>query len=115
MKKAEFMKYLENVEREDKANYVINNGDVASEILETGDFIQSVLPDAPALAKSITQSELTLEHDYVRLADYYSDFKEADTVDELVTDDEIDDFFDGVDPDEYESILLELGAQYLTK
>lgn len=109
MKKQEFMKYLENVEREDLARYVLDHDDeLCSEILETENFIKGISP--AALAKAIKESDLTLEDDYVRSSIYYYDLTEADTKEDLVTDDEIDDFFDEVDPDEYDTVLIEIGA-----
>jgi len=108
MEKQEFKKYLENVDREDKANYVISYGGLGSELLETEVFVKSFSPWE--LAKIIKESDLTLGYSYVRTAVYYYDFTEADAMEDLVTDDEIDDFFDDVEPDDYEGILIELGA-----
>ena len=112
MKKAEFMEFIKETDKGNLVQYMIDNGDY--EVMETGDFIYTYAGEPSSLARFIRDGELHLDCDYVRLGTYYADAQEADTVDELFTDDEVTDYFDDLadsleDP-EFDDILIEVEA-----
>ena len=112
MKKAEFMEFIKDASKENLVQYMIDNGDY--EVMETGEFVQAYADEPSSLARFIRDGELHLDCEYVRLGDYYADAQEADTVDELFTDEEVEDYFDDLadsleDP-EFDDILIEVEA-----
>ena len=112
MKKAEFMEFIKGTSKESKVKYMINNGDY--EVMETGEFTDAYADEPSSLARFILAGELNLDCEYVRLGDYYSDAQEADTLEDLFTDTEVEDYFDDLadsleDP-EFDAILIEVEA-----
>ena len=121
MKKAEFEKYLNNVDKEDKVDYMIENGGLKNDeiILNTEDYLKSLLDSC----HSYTEFAQLISDNMPRLS-YKEDirvdgeinsagdvaFVTADTIADLFDDNEVDYFFDNCDPDDYDSILIELGA-----
>ena len=112
MKKAEFMKFIKDASKENLVQYMIDNGDY--EVMETGEFVHAYADEPSSLASYIRESELNLDCEYVRLGMYYDEAQEADTMDELFTDEEVEDYFDDLadsleDP-EFDDILIEVEA-----
>ena len=112
MKKAEFMKFIKDASKENLVQYMIDNGDY--EVMETGEFVHAYADEPSSLASFIRNGELDLDCDYVRLGTYYSDAQEADNVEDLFTDEEVEDYFDDLansleDP-EFDDILIEVEA-----
>lgn len=112
MKKAEFMDFIDGADKEKLVQYMMDNGDY--EVMETGEFVHAYADEPSSLARFIRDGELNLDCDYVRLGSYYADAQEADTLDELFTDGEVEDYFDDLadsleDP-EFDDILIEVEA-----
>ena len=112
MKKAEFMKFIKGTSKENLVQYMIDNGDY--EVMETGEFVHAYADEPATLASFIKSSDLDLDFDYVRLGTYYDEAQEADNVEDLFTDEEVEDYFDDLagsleDP-EFDDILVEVEA-----
>ena len=112
MKKAEFMKFIKDTSKENLVQYMVDNGDY--EVMLTSDFIYTYAGEPSSLASFIRGGELNLDCDYVRLGTYYDDAQEADNVEDLFTDEEVEDYFDDLagsleDP-EFDDILVEVEA-----
>ena len=112
MKKAEFMEFIKGASKENLVQYMIDNGDY--EVMETGEFVQAYADEPSSLASFIRGGELDLDCYYVRLGTYYADAQEADNVEDLFTDEEVEDYFDDLansleDP-EFDDILIEVEA-----
>ncbi len=109
MKKAEFEKYLENVDKEDKVDYMIENGGLKNDeiISNTEDYLKSLFDSC----NSYTEFAQLISDNMLYLS-LKEDIRVDGTIDNkddvaFVTADTIADLFDD---NEYESILLELGA-----
>jgi len=114
MKKAEFMEFIEGTDKEKLVQYMIDNNDGSIAVLETSEFVQAYADVPSSLARFIRDAELNLDCEFVRIDTYYADALEADTMDELFTDDEVTDYFDDLadsleDP-EFDDILIEVEA-----
>lgn len=112
MKKAEFMEFINGADKEKLVQYMLDNGDY--EVMETGEFVHAYADEPSSLARFIRDGELNLDCEYVRLDTYYTDTQEADTMDELFTDEEVEDYFDDLadsleDP-EFDDVLIEVEA-----
>ena len=75
-------------EQRDQAIEFLEDNDELT-IIELGDFMQSYEPYQIALM--VKRSNLKLDRDYIRVNDYYSDEHEADTIEELISDEEVKD------------------------
>jgi len=116
MKKAEFMEFVNNTPKESKVQYMIDNDDGDLSILETTEFIRTYA-DAPAtIANFVKASDLNLDCGYIRLNIYYGEAQEADSLEDLFTDEEVTDYFSDLadtlddDLDEFDGVLIELEA-----
>ena len=93
---------------------MINNG--YCEVMETGEFVHAYADEPATLASFIKSSDLDLEFDYVRLGTYYDEAQEADSQEDLFTDEEVTDYFSDLadtlddDLDEFDGVLIELEA-----
>lgn len=121
MKKEEFEKYLENVDKEDKVDYMIENGVLTDDetISNTEDYLKSLFDSCNSyteFVKLLSDNMLYLSlKEYIRVDGELNNrgdvaFFMADSIADLFDDNEVDYFFDTRDPDDYEAILLELGA-----
>ena len=114
MKKSEFMEFINNTPKESKVQYMINNGDY--EVMETGEFVHAYADEPATLASFVKSSDLDLDFDYIRLGTYYDEAQEADSQEDLFTDDEVETYFsdlaDTLDDDleEFDGVLIELEA-----
>lgn len=112
MKKVEFMDFIDGADKEKLVQYMVDNGDY--EVMETGEFVHAYADEPSSLASFIRYGELNLDCDYVRLGTYYSDAQEADTMDELFTDEEVEDYFDdlanSLEDQEFDDVLIEVEA-----
>ena len=114
MKKSEFMEFINNTPKESKVQYMINNGDY--EVMETGEFVQAYAGELATIASYVKSSDLDLDFDYIRLGTYYDEAQEADSLEDLFTDDEVETYFsdlaDTLDDDleEFDGVLIELEA-----
>ena len=116
MKKSEFMEFISNVPKDDKVQYMIDNDDGDLSILETTEFIRTYSDEPATIANFVKASDLNLDCDYIRLNIYYGEAQEADALEDLFDDEEIEDYFSELadtlddDLDEFDGVLIELGA-----
>jgi len=118
MKKSEFMEFISNVPKESKVQYMVDNGDFS--IFETTEFIQTCADEPATIASYVKASDLNLNCDYIRFNVCYDEAQEADSLEDLFTDDEIETYFSeladdltdstGESDDELDGILIELEA-----
>lgn len=116
MKKSGFMEFINNTPKESKVQYMINNGNY--EVMETGEFIHAYADEPSTLASFIKSSDLDLDFDYIRLGTYYDEAQEADSLEDLFTDDDVETYFSELADDlindendeELDSILIDLEA-----
>lgn len=112
MTREEFNKFLAGVSKDAKVEYMLGNGwdadnDIA--ILPTGDLVS--FAELPSIAKAVKQSDLTLAYEFVRTGVYYKDYTEADTEEELVSDQEVKDYFeDYFDDNDFEEVVKDLST-----
>lgn len=120
MKKAEFMEFISNVSKESKVQYMLANNDGDFTFLETSEFVQTYADEPSTIASYVKSSDLNLDCDYIRLGTYYDEAKEADSLEDLFTDEEVTEYFSeladaltdstGESDDELDGILIELEA-----
>ena len=112
MTREEFNKFLKGISKDAKVDYMLDNGwdadnDIA--ILQTEEWAN--YEDLPTIAEAIKQSDLTLSYEFVRTGIYYKDYKETDTEEELVSDQEVKDYFkDYFDEDNFEAVAKDLST-----
>lgn len=116
MKKSEFMEFISNVPKDDKVQYLLDNNDGNIEVLETTEFVQAYADEPSTIASYVKSSDLDLDCDYIRLGTYYDEAQEADSLEDLFTDEEVTDYFSELadtlddDLDEFDGVLIELEA-----
>ena len=116
MKKSEFMEFISNVLKESKVQYMLDNNDGNIEVLETSEFVQTYADEPSTIASYVKSSDLNLDCDYIRLGTYYDEAQEADSLEDLFTDEEVTDYFSELadtlddDLDEFDGVLIELEA-----
>ena len=75
------------VEQREKAfELLADNGDL--DVMPIEEFMTCYEPYE--IAKMVKQADLNLDCDYVRVNTYYSDTQEADSLDDLISDDEVE-------------------------
>ena len=112
MTREEFNQFLKGISKETKVSYMLDNGWDADNdimILSTGDLVS--FAELPSIAKAVKQSDLTLAYEFVRTGIYYKDYKEADTEEELVSDQEVTDYFeDYFNDNDFEAVAKDLST-----
>lgn len=114
MDKKEFMEYVDGADKEKKVQYMLNNG--AYEVLNLDEFMEIFGGDPSVIADYVKGSGLNLDKEYIRLAEYYYQATEADTTDELFSDEEVHDYFDDLADTlddslgEFDGVLIEMEA-----
>lgn len=116
MKKSEFMEFISNVPKESKVQYMVDNNDGDFSIFETNEFIRTCADEPATIANFVKASDLNLNCDYIRFNVCYDEAQEADSLEDLFTDDEVETYFsdlaDTLDDDleEFDGVLIELEA-----
>ena len=77
-------------QREKAIELLMDNGDL--NIMPIEEFMTCYEPYE--IAKMVKQSELNLDCDYIRANDYYSDTYEADAMEDLISDGEVEEALD---------------------
>jgi hypothetical protein len=112
MTREEFNQFLKGISKETKVSYMLDNSwevDNDISIFPTDEWVNYA--ELPILAKVIKQSNLTLTYEFIRTGIYYEDYKEADTAEELVSDQEVKDYFkDYCDQDNFEAVAKDLST-----
>lgn len=110
MTREEFNQFLKGVSKDSKVNYMLDNGwDVDNDIdvLPTGYWVS--FAELPSIAKAVKQSDLTLAYEFVRTGVYYKDYKEADSLEDLVSGQEVEDYFEEYfDENDFEEVVKSL-------
>lgn len=113
MKKEEFEQFLKDANKENIVTYMLDNDWAANNdvtILDTHEFVDTYAGEPSTLARFIRDGELNLDCAYVRTGVYYKDATEADSIEDLIEDDEVEDYIDYLvdttDPEEYDDVLI---------